>query len=392
MTYAWGMGDSFAERWAAKERAVGQNAIASPMVACGTLVLPRYAGPFLSFKDAAAQRSVWDLFQLSPRRFGSHRERLSRYTAIGSDGAGNPICLRGDSGALVMLEHENLFEGETFVNTSVEQLAECLLAYMGEHDPERLRAAVLAIDAPAMADSAFWWFEVEDLRAIGEDEEADGDSPARPVACDRPEAGGGPRAPSNSAPGKWSAIARLLRRVLGRHGPEVPRTDQGTVPDNRPGPVPEYPSLRAALMQAGWVSGRSVDTAGFVSECAAGGYIIPAVILPFLAEFGGLVIRWSWRGPVAGGGTRVLEETITIDPIVAMRSVDPETVQAVYTRRAGTPLCPIGEVGNGHGMWLMDDRARSYVGCDAFLTRYDSDPLTTLEKFFLHDRSGQVQL
>ncbi len=362
------------------------------MVACGTLMLPRYAGPFLSFKDAAEPRSVWDLYKLSSRRFGAHRERLSRYMVIGSDGAGNPICLRGDMGSVVMLDHENLFEGETFVNSGVERLAECLLAYMGEDDPERFGSAVRAIDAPAMADQTFWWFEVQDLRAASEEGDDDGNSPAVRATRDPPGARGGLGGPSSSPPGKSSVIARLLRRVLGRHGSSMPESDEGTVPNNRPSPMPGNPSLRAALTKAGWMPGRSVDTARHVSACAAEGYVIPAAILPFLAEFGGLVIKWSWKGAAAGGGTRVFEETIIIDPIAAMSSVDPETVQAGYSRRAGTPLCPIGEIGNGHGTWLMDDRARSYVGCDDFLTRYDSDPLATLEKLFLHDRSGHVQL
>lgn len=166
------MADSFAERWAAKERTLGEDVIASPMVACGTATLPAHAGPYLNFKNAATPRSVWDVFHLSKRRYGAHHERLSRYMVIGSDGAGNPICLRGDSGAVVMVDHENLFEGETFINSSVEQLAECMLAYMGERDPERFRAAVREIDAPAMGDPTFWSFEADNIIEEIEAEEA----------------------------------------------------------------------------------------------------------------------------------------------------------------------------------------------------------------------------
>jgi hypothetical protein len=154
---------AFAVRWAAKERAVGSGLPATPMVTYGSATIPRDAAPFLSFRDAEAPQSVWDLYQLPESRFGEHRERLSRFTVIGSDGAGNPICVRSGSSHVVMLDHEIMFESETFVNSSIEQLAECLLAYLGERDPERFRSAVNAIDAPAIADQTFWWFEIEDL-------------------------------------------------------------------------------------------------------------------------------------------------------------------------------------------------------------------------------------
>jgi hypothetical protein len=75
---------------------------------------------------------------------------------IGADGAGNPICLEQSTGTVVLLDHEDHFRTRQFVNSSVRQLAECLLAFMGEQEPERFRSAVRAIDPAALAEQSFW--------------------------------------------------------------------------------------------------------------------------------------------------------------------------------------------------------------------------------------------
>ena len=94
---------------------------------------------------------------------------------IGSDGAGNPICVEQGTGAVVLLDHEDRFLTRQFVNSGVSQLAECLLAYMGERDPERFRGVVRAIDPAALAERSFWWHEAAGLSAEAEpDAAADG--------------------------------------------------------------------------------------------------------------------------------------------------------------------------------------------------------------------------
>jgi hypothetical protein len=194
----------FAERWAAKARSLPEHAGLVPMVACGGVSLPHYAPPSLAFDDAPMHRSVWDLYELSSRRFGEAKERLSRLVVIGSDGAGNPLCMHANRGEVIMLDHENLFEEGTFVNTSVEHLAECLLAYLGEHDPARFRAAVEAIDAPAMADQAFWWFEAADL----------GEGPGDAAAA----AGHSTPLPAGGMRRMLARAGAAMRRLLGREG------------------------------------------------------------------------------------------------------------------------------------------------------------------------------
>jgi hypothetical protein len=65
---------------------------------------------------------------------------------------GNPICIEQGTGAVVLLDHEDWFHTRQFLNSSVRQLAECLLAYMGEKNAARFRSAVQAIDPAALAE------------------------------------------------------------------------------------------------------------------------------------------------------------------------------------------------------------------------------------------------
>ena len=152
------MGDSYAERWRSKELALGFDDTGIEMTACGEWVLPSAAAPFLSFDKATRPRPIWEVFGIPAQWSAEERERLAPYRMIGSDGAGNPICVGAD-GAVWLLDHEDRFRTRQFVNSGVGQLAECLLAYFGERDPERFRTAVVKIDPPALAERAFWWHE-----------------------------------------------------------------------------------------------------------------------------------------------------------------------------------------------------------------------------------------
>jgi len=73
--------------------------------------------------------------------------------------------------AFPVLEHaEDGFLTRQFVNTSVAQLAECLLACTGENQPARLRAAIKNIDPPAAAANSFWDEAVRNLGSVKEAE------------------------------------------------------------------------------------------------------------------------------------------------------------------------------------------------------------------------------
>ncbi len=66
-------------------------------------------------------------------------QEFRRYRILGSDGSGNPICIDEEHrSSVVVLEHDGGFRVQ-FMNSSVPQLAECLLAYRDFWG--RLRAA-----------------------------------------------------------------------------------------------------------------------------------------------------------------------------------------------------------------------------------------------------------
>lgn len=157
------MGETFAERWGRKERECGFEAIASEMVPCSEWVLPREAAPCMTFDQAGQPAPVWEVFASPSEWTAADRARLGPYRMIGSDGAGNPVCVEHGTGAVWLLDHEDWFRTRQFVNSSVPQLAECLLAYMGEQEADRFRQTVRGLDAPALVEGSFWWHEAAGL-------------------------------------------------------------------------------------------------------------------------------------------------------------------------------------------------------------------------------------
>ena len=84
--------------------------------------LPGSAAPFLSFNERDDTLKTYAGVAQADARF-------NRYLVIGSDGGGNMICLDDqDSYSVVLLDHDNSNAAD-FMNSSVPQLAECLLAY-----------------------------------------------------------------------------------------------------------------------------------------------------------------------------------------------------------------------------------------------------------------------
>lgn len=90
--------------------------------------LPRSCAPFLSF-DAIASGPPPIIQYYGVHQFHSaDLSRLSQFYVIGSDSAGNPLCVdSAHDGEVVMLDHEDRFRTRTLVASSVTTLAQALL-------------------------------------------------------------------------------------------------------------------------------------------------------------------------------------------------------------------------------------------------------------------------
>ncbi|MEX0677906.1 MAG: SUKH-4 family immunity protein [Pirellulales bacterium] len=153
------MDETFADCWNRKRSNLGFKDIETEFIDCGGHVLPRDAAPCLVFDMAARPAPIWEVFGIPSDWSPADRERLAACRMIGSDGAGNPICVELGTGVVVLLDHEDWFRTRQFVNTSVQKLAECLLAYIGQQESERFRSAAQAIDPAAFAVGSFWWHD-----------------------------------------------------------------------------------------------------------------------------------------------------------------------------------------------------------------------------------------
>ncbi len=159
------MEESLITRWKIKEQECGIDGVTPKMICIGTDFLPDTAAPCLSFKEAAHPILITDAFG-SPSDWSEHdRQRLIGINMIGSDGNGNPIGIELKTGKVLLLDHEDKFYTIQFINNSIRQLGECLLAYMGEHESKRLHDNIQLIDPEAIIEKTFWWYEIKNLES-----------------------------------------------------------------------------------------------------------------------------------------------------------------------------------------------------------------------------------
>lgn len=134
--------------------------------------LPDSAAPELNFVDGLP--SICEQYGL-PEEYGNYRY-------MGFTGWGDPVCLSLNNGFIVHLDHEEEFEYETFINSSIPQLVESLLAYaqfiketqkengadafFDNNIPDRLKTWIAEeferID-PRIMEGGFWLTELENL-------------------------------------------------------------------------------------------------------------------------------------------------------------------------------------------------------------------------------------
>jgi hypothetical protein len=122
------------------------------LVAAG---LPKSCAPFLTFEDVSkGLHRIWEVY--SPGQWSeAEKKRLEPYLMIGSDDAGNPICIDQRDGRVVVLDHEAALRTVQYVNASLSHLAECLLIFATMACEERLDA-IREIDPAAGEPAAFW--------------------------------------------------------------------------------------------------------------------------------------------------------------------------------------------------------------------------------------------
>jgi hypothetical protein len=134
--------------------------------------LPKSAAPYLSFEDLAkGLPRIWQVYGTTTPQFwkDEDRQRLRSFCIVGSDGAGNPICLdERDSGRVVVLDHEDNFRTITFMNSGVPELAECLLAFREAGNQAGLGEELQRIDPACTREGCFWPIEASNF-----DEEED---------------------------------------------------------------------------------------------------------------------------------------------------------------------------------------------------------------------------
>lgn len=136
--------------------------------------LPESAPPYLNFESPAngGATKLTEKFSLN-----SYKEK---YIYLGFTGAGDSICVNEESGEVISLDHENE-KDDMFVNSSIPQLAECLLeysefvkkikdingrrAFLERNATEELIGWITnrieEIDAQALSDGCFWREELD---------------------------------------------------------------------------------------------------------------------------------------------------------------------------------------------------------------------------------------
>lgn len=84
---------------------------------------PRSAAPFLGF-DAIREGALLSVQQ----QFGVQKVH-TKWMMLGSDSAGNPISLDSSNGEVWVLDHEDNFHTQIFMNSTLRGLADCLVGY-----------------------------------------------------------------------------------------------------------------------------------------------------------------------------------------------------------------------------------------------------------------------
>ncbi len=146
--------------------------------------LPAYASPYLSFVQN--NTDMYNAINKLTNHYNFLTPEYDKYVAIGTCSNGDVIAINtNNNDQIVWLEHENEFTPH-FFNSSIESLAECLLAYrkfvetilrengeyayldcnFSDQQFEWLKQMLVAADSNVMTEAGFWRSELETMLAM----------------------------------------------------------------------------------------------------------------------------------------------------------------------------------------------------------------------------------
>lgn len=154
---------TYEQLWHAKSLANSAAIPLSQIVNFQSVPIPISAAPCLDFKQAQMPQDLLHYYAHAEPDYPQRTWQFQNLLVFGTDGSGNPICMRRDNGTVVLVDHEDLSIPEQFINSSVAQLSDSLLAFFGEKDASNFRTAMKSIDLPALAKNCFWRQESDAL-------------------------------------------------------------------------------------------------------------------------------------------------------------------------------------------------------------------------------------
>lgn len=136
-----------------------------------------------------------------------------------------------------------------------------------------------------------------------------------------------------------------------------------------------------ALTRAGWTPERRIDVAPIAAALEEEGFSVSPVARSFLERFGNLHFALPERRSFFSA-----EELFHLDAAAAARHWYAELVGEAG-RVAGTTLCPIGEMHDGHTVLMMDGEGRSFAATEQEVFAVADTPAGLLEFFYVPGRS-----
>ncbi|MCR6596493.1 MULTISPECIES: SUKH-4 family immunity protein [Bacillus mojavensis subgroup] len=137
--------------------------------------LPETPPPYLDFTSSQASfKPITSIFDMS--------EAFRKYWLLGSTGSGDPVCIIESNERIVYLDNGNEYK-EVFINSSINQFAECILLFsemidkaiqingedafidneIPEYVIEWLKEEFKRVDSNCIKEGSFWDIEIENL-------------------------------------------------------------------------------------------------------------------------------------------------------------------------------------------------------------------------------------